>query len=286
MSRSDPNPRSIWPKVLQSLPMILGLLLALALSSHAADSAPAALTFISGEKEVLRLTAADMAKRPSVRFVTIDDPFYKTPKRFKAVPLKDLLTAAYGGSWGENTLGEVLFDALDGYRSHARVSVLMNDGGMIAFADAESADWKPMPKGVVPGPFYLIWSGPMQLPSKGYPWPWQLTGVKMTVLEDEYPHALPKGAAPESAAVRGWNIFRRSCISCHAMGGDGGTVGPDLNSPRGITRYQSKKFLKAFIKKPSSFRKTKMPDFDELEPSELNDIIAYFRHMTELAGTK
>lgn len=253
---------------------------------HAADAPPPILTFISGDKEVLRLTPADLAKRPSARIVEVDDSFYKRRKRYKAVPLKDLLTAAYGGSWGENALGEVFFDALDGYRSHAPVSVLMNDGAMVAYADADAPDWKPMPKGVVPGPFYLVWTGPGQSPDKGFPWPWQVTSVKMTVLEDEYPKALPKGAAPDSAAVRGWATFRRACISCHAMSGDGGTVGPDLNAPRGITRYQKKPFLKAFIKRASSFRHTKMPDFDELSPSELNDLMSYFDHMSALAGTK
>ncbi len=260
--------------------------LLLALPGQAAGGPAPALTFISGDKEVLRLTAADMAKRPTVRTIEIDDSFYKSRKRYKAIPLKDLLTAAYGGSWGENVLGEVFFDALDGYRSHARVSVLLNDGGMVAFADADAPEWQAMPKGVVPGPFYLIWTGPEQTPAKGYPWPWQVTGVKMALLEDEYPKALPRNADPDSAAVRGWNTFRRDCISCHSMSGAGGTLGPDLNEPRGITRYQKKPFLKSFIKKASSYRRTKMPDFDDLEPAELNDLMAYFDHMSALAKTK
>ncbi|MEQ1917844.1 MAG: cytochrome c [Elusimicrobiota bacterium] len=266
------------------MPLLLALLFAAPLRAGAA--APPALTFVSGDTEVLRLTAADLAKRPAVRTIEVEDAFYKRRMRYKAVPLKDLLTAAYGGSWGENALGEVFFDALDGYRSHAQVSVLMNDGGMIAFADADAPAWQAMPTGVLPGPFYLVWTGPEQSAKKGFPWPWQIIGVKMAILEDEYPKALPKGADADSAAARGWTIFRRSCISCHSMSGAGGTVGPDLNEPRGITRYQSKSFLKSFIKKASSFRRTKMPDFDELDSADLNDLIAYFNHMSNLAGTK
>ncbi len=268
--------------------MLFSLLLALAAPALAADPfADAALTFTSGDKEVLRLTAADMAKRPSARTITVDDMFHKKPKKYKAIPLKDLLTAAYGGTWGENALGEVFFDALDGYRSHAKVAVLMNPGGMIAFAEADGSPWEESAarKGN-PGPFYLVWTGPEQTAKKGFPWPWQITAVKMTILEDEYPNALPKGAAPDSAAVKGWNTFRRLCISCHSMSGDGGTVGPDLNAPRGITRYQSKSFLKKFIKRASSFRHTKMSDFDELDNGELNELMAYFDHMSKLHGTK
>jgi mono/diheme cytochrome c family protein len=255
--------------------------------TRAANDTASPLVFVSGDKEVLRLTASDLAKRPAARTIEIQDPSFKKTKRYRAVPLKDLLTAAYGGSWGENALGEVFFDALDGYRSHVKVSVLMNDGGMVAFADADSPDWEPIPgKSGTPAPFYVVWTGAEQSPKKGYPWPWQTIGVKMTVLEDEYPKALPKGAAPDSAAVRGWTTFRRACISCHAMSGAGGTVGPDLNEPRGITRYQKKSFLKSYIRKASSYRRTKMPDFDDLEPSELDDLMSYFDHMSNLAGTK
>ncbi len=253
---------------------------------RAGEAAAAALTFLSGDKEVLRLTASDLAKRPAARTIEVDDTFYKRRRRYKAVPLKDLLTAAYGGAWGANALSEVFFDALDGYRSHTQVSVLMNDGGMIAFADADATDWQPMPSGVNPGPFYLVWTGPEQTAKKAFPWPWQIMSVKMAVLEDEYPKALPKGAAPDSSVMRGWTTFKRSCLSCHSISGAGGTVGPDLNEPRGITRYQKKPFLKSFIRKASSYRRTKMPDFDDLGPSELNDLMSYFDHMSNLAGTK
>lgn len=263
-------------------------LLSTALPLNAAEPiSPATLVFISNDKTVLSLSAADLAKRPAARIVEIEDPFYKRRKRYRAVPLKDLLTAAYGGSWGENALGEVFFDALDGYRAHAPVSVLMNDGGMIAFADADSPSWEKMPgSGVEPGPFYLVWIGSNQTPKKGFPWPWQISGVKMAVLEDEYPKALPRGAAPGSAAVRGWNIFRRSCISCHAVNGAGADVGPDLNEPRSITSYHNKKFLKAYILQASAFRRTKMPDFAEMTPDDLDDLMSYFDHMGALTHAK
>lgn len=252
-----------------------------------ARAATPALVFNRSENEVLRLTAADLTARPSARDIEIDDPFYGRTKRYRAVPLKDLLTAAYGASWMENGLGEVFFDALDGYRSHARISVLLAEGGMVAFADLDAPGWEEIPKKAMkPAPFYLVWTGSEQGPKKGFPWPWQLTTVEMAVLEDEYPKALPRGSDPDSAAVRGWKLFRASCISCHSMSGDGGTVGPDLNFPRGITRYQSRGFLKKYIRKPSSFRRTKMPDFDELESGEIRDILAYFDYMTRLAQTK
>ena len=158
---------------------------------------------------------------------------------------------------------------------------------MLAFADRTPRAGKRLPKEKIrPGPFYLVWTGAEQTPQKGYPWPWQIVSVKSAIIEDEYPKAVPRNALRDSRALAGWAIFRRSCISCHAMSGQGGSVGPDLNEPRGITRYRDKKELKAYIRKASSFRHTRMPDFDDLTSSDLADLMAYFDFMSVQAGTK
>ncbi len=267
--------------------IILTVLLCFPFAPLRAAEIATPLIFTLGDKEVLRVTAAEMAGKPSARTIEIFDPAFQKPKKYRAVPVRDLLTSAYGGAWSENALGELFFDALDGYRSHAKVSVLMQGGGMIAFEDLDVKGWEAIPrKGMTPAPFYLVWTGPEQAPKKGYPWPWAIVGIKMAIMEDEYPNALPKGAAPDSAAGRGWTVFKRSCVSCHAISGHGGTMGPDLNAPRGVTRYQRRSFLKKFIKQASSFRHTKMPDFLELESRELSDLMAYFDHMSALHGTR
>ena len=262
------------------------LFLVLALAAAPARAEPA-VTFMSGDKEALRVTAADLAARSVARVVSLTDPFYGKVKRYRAVPIKNLLTQAFGPDWVENGVGEMFFEALAGYRSHARVPLLIADGGMLAFADADVPAWEEMPKEKTrPGPFYLVWTGADQTPEKGWPWPWQLLSVKSAILEDEYPKAVPRNYGKKSRAPAGWAVFRRSCISCHSMSGQGGSVGPGLNEPRGVTRYHDKKELKAYIHKASEFRHTKMPDFDELTSQDLDDIIAYFDFMSVQAGTK
>lgn len=262
------------------------LLLLLALAAAPAHADPA-VTFLSGDAEVLKVTAADLAKRSDARNITLTDPFYGKVKHYRAVPIKDLLTQAYGADWVEDGVGEMFFEALDGYRSHARTPLLAAEGGMLAFADSDFPAWEEMPKEKTrPGPFYLVWTGADQTPENGFPWPWQILSVKSALLEDEYPKAVPRNYGKNSRAPAGWAIFRRSCISCHAMSGQGGSVGPDLNEPRGVTRYHDKKELKAYIHKASSFRHTKMPDFDELTPKDLDDVIAYLDFMSVQAGTK
>ena len=258
-----------------------------ALAAVPARAAEPALTFLSGSKEALRATAAGLRARKDARVIELFDPLYGRRKRYRAVPIKNLLTEAYGPAWIEDGVGEFFFESLDGERSHAAVPVLSADGGMLAFEDADVPDWEETAKEKTkPGPFYLVWTDPERAPSKGYPWPRQIASIKSALIEDEYPKAVPRNAAPKSRAPAGWAIFRRDCISCHAMSGQGGSVGPDLNEPRGITSYHDKKHLKAYIHKASEFRHTRMPDFDALTKRDLDDLMAYFDFIAVQAGTK
>jgi mono/diheme cytochrome c family protein len=250
-------------------------------------AADPAVSFFAGGRAVLSLTAADLRARQDARTVEITDPYYGRRKRYRAVPIKNLLTTAYGPAWHEDGVSEVFFEALDGYRSHAPGPTLAEDGGMLAFEDADAAGWEEMPKEKTkPGPFYLVWTGAEQGPEKGYPWPWQILSVKSAIVEEEYPKAVPRNVPSGSRATAGWALFRARCISCHAISGQGGSVGPDLNEPRGVTRYHDTTELKAYIRMASSFRHTKMPDFAELTPRDLDDLIAYLDFMSVQAGTK
>ena len=122
-------------------------LLAWSLAAAPARAAEPEITFLSGDKVVLSSTAAELASRPDVRAISLTDPFYGKRKRYRAVPIKDLLEQAYGPAWIEDGVGEFFFEALDGYRSHARVPILAEDGGMLAFADQDAAGWEELPAG-------------------------------------------------------------------------------------------------------------------------------------------
>lgn len=266
---------------------MLKTFLLLALCASAARADDPAVHFMVGDREALKVTAADLRARKDAREISLTDPFYGTLKRYRAVPVRDLLTAAYGASWVEDGVGEMFFEALDGYRSHARVQTLAEDGGWLVFEDLDAPAWAEIPKEKVkPAPFYLVWTGPAQLPEKGYPWPWAILSVKSGIVEDLYPKAVPRNYPAKSRAPAGWALFKSRCISCHAISGQGGSVGPDLNEPRGITRYHDKKHLKEYIRRASAFRHTKMPDFDELEPRDLDDLMAYFDFISVQNGTK
>jgi len=275
-----PLPRNIGQCAVAFLFLLLGL------AAVPARATEPALSFLSGGKEALRTTAADLRARKDARVIDVFDSSYGRRKRYRAVPIKDLLTEAYGPAWIEDGVGEFFFESVDGYRPHAKVPVLAEDGGMLAFEDADAPGWEEIPNARTrPGPFYLVWTGAEQSPDKGYPWAPRLVSLKSALIEDEYPKATPRDAAPKSRAPAGWEIFRRDCISCHAMSGQGGAVGPDLNEPRGITSYLKKKHLKAYIQRASDFRHTKMPDFGQLSSKDLDDLMTYFDFMAVQAGT-
>ena len=85
------------------------------------------------------------------------------------------------------------------------------------------------------------------------------------------------GSADGSPARAGFEIFRRECISCHAINGEGGRVGPELNVPRSIVEYRPAEQIKAYIRDPQSFRYTTMPPHPHLTDTDLEALVAYFR---------
>ncbi|MGE4607976.1 MAG: cytochrome c, partial [Myxococcota bacterium] len=109
-----------------------------------------------------------------------------------------------------------------------------------------------------------------------------LATIEIAAFETEYPHTLPSASAPDSAARAGFAIFRVECIACHAINGEGGMIGPDLNVPRSIVEYRPADQIKAFIRDPQSFRYTTMPAHPHLGTPELESLIAYFTAMKDL----
>lgn len=123
----------------------------------------------------------------------------------------------------------------------------------------------------------MVWTGPEQGPKNGFPWPWQLNAIRLINFEKEYRDVIPVDQADDSAVGKGYNIFRKRCIACHAINRQGGSIGPDLGAPQRITEYRSDDELKQFIRSPSSFRYSRMPDFADLSDQNLDQLILYFR---------
>jgi mono/diheme cytochrome c family protein len=230
------------------------------------------------------LTREEIESCCEPRVVQLEDPYYGVHKRFLAVPLARVLAQGFGSQLAA-TLPEadILLRARDGYTRTASGALLLQDGGFLALGDADRKDggFDPIDRRQVdPAPFYVVWTGAEQRDSARYPWPYQLVEIEIASFARTFPHVVPDGAPATSPARAGFEIFRRECIACHAINGEGGRVGPDLNVPRSIVEYRPKEQIEAFVRNPSSFRYTSMPAHEHLAQADLDALIAYFEFMS------
>jgi mono/diheme cytochrome c family protein len=248
---------------------------------------PTDLRFVRDGHVVRTLDLAILRRDCRAEIVELDDPYYQARKTFQACPLRRVLELGFG-SVSAIEGDDVLLRARDGYVKPASGTRLLEDGAYLAFADARlSGDgpprWEPIDrKQIDPGPYYLVWTKPAQRDAHRYPWPYQLASIEVASIDTVYPHVAPRSAPPKSAAWAGYDIFRNDCIACHAINGEGGTVGPDLNVPQSIVEYRPAEQIKAYVRDPATFRYSSMPSHTYLSARQLDELIAYFTAMKDL----
>lgn len=253
-------------------------------AAHAA--APEQLAFRREDGSETVLAKSALAAQCGLREVEVLDPYYEGPRRFLACPLERVFELGFGAPPAAFSDREFLLEALDGYTRSAPGSQLALGGAWLAFADAArvargETGFDPIDRRQVdPGPFYLVWTGPGRNDGHRWPWPYQLARIAIARFDERFPHTVPVGAAEDGPARRGFEIFRRECAMCHAVNGEGGSVGPELNVPRSIVEYRPAEQIKAYVRNPQSFRYTSMPPHAHLSDADLDALVAYFTHMS------
>jgi mono/diheme cytochrome c family protein len=134
------------------------------------------------------------------------------------------------------------------------------------------------------GPYYLVWDNmnSRELRDEGASaWPYQVVAVDLVTFADRFPNmGPPHDAAPE--AKRGFIEFRRNCMACHTINGDGGDKAPELNYPASVTEYLSDEWIRRWVLDPRSVRyDATMPTFaTHPNPDALvEDVLAYLKAM-------
>lgn len=238
----------------------------------------AELTFSVSAQRVKTLSLEQMSERLDPHEIRFFDPHYAKTKRYSGYKITDVLQLAYGKTWLDTAYSDVAFTALDGYKALGQMAMLKEPGGYLVFADLDRPDWEPIGRNKAnPAPFYLVWTGKKQTTKAAFPWPWQLVAIDLIRFEDQYPKIYPQGETLGSAAYLGFRIFKDRCFRCHSINQQGGKIGPDLAAPKNILHYRSELMVKAFIKQPSRFRYSQMPDHLDLSDQQLDALIAYFR---------
>jgi mono/diheme cytochrome c family protein len=255
--------------------LVPALLLLVAASARAAT-----LDFVRDGTVVRQLDGAALAD--CARTIELDDPYYGSHKRFSACPLAAVVEKGFGEP-AARLEGDVVFRARDGYAKVSSPARLAEDGGFVAMRDLDRAEgFAPFGRAATdPGPFYVVWTKPPQRDTHAYPWPYQLGAIEVTNVRARYPHTVPTGVPDGAPAWRGYAIYRGECMACHAVNGEGGTVGPDLNIPRSIVEYRPEQQLKDYIRNPAAFRYGAMPSHEHLSAADLDALVAYFRAMQD-----
>jgi mono/diheme cytochrome c family protein len=135
------------------------------------------------------------------------------------------------------------------------------------------------------GPLYLIWDNlhsKALLESGASDMPYQIKTIALS-LETAYPNTLPPSGS-SMQVQRGFAHFRKYCISCHTVNGEGGGKAPELNYPASVTEYIKPEYLKRWIEHPQSIRyNTAMPALGQEIPDRdkvADEIILYLKVMS------
>jgi mono/diheme cytochrome c family protein len=242
----------------------------------------ARLTFARGRETVASPTLAELAAEHPPVVVTTRDPHYERDVRFVSLPLAPILRAVFREGDDALYAHEFMLEATDGYRVPVRGEVLLEEGVYLAVDDADHPGFAPIgDRRVSPAPSYLVYEGTTRTDLETHPRPYQLVTIRIATFAETHPHLAPTGLAPEHPANRGFDVYRAHCVRCHAINREGGRVGPELNVPRNILEYRDEATVRAFIRAPSEFRYSAMPDHRELSKEDLDALIAYLRVMGE-----
>ena len=242
------------------------------------------LRFLRDGKEVARVDLATLRARAGETSVSVDDPYYERRVTFRAVPLAEAVALGFGEAPSAFADEDVVLRAADGYARPTTGARLAEAGGFLAFgaadAPADAPKFTPMGRRHLdPAPFYVVWTGAAQTDAHGYPLPYQLVAIERADFARTHPHTVPSAAPRGAPAWTGYRVFRSDCVACHAVNGEGGTVGPDLNVPQSIVEYRPVEQIKAYIRDPAVFRYGNMPAHPDLTAAELDGLIAYFETM-------
>ncbi len=264
---------------------LVGLLAVLACKSSKPEPRSQALEFRLRGKAVQTLTLNQLTARLRPQRVQVYEPYELSEATFVAFEFAAVLDQAFGPIWRNQE--DILFTCLDGYRPVVPVRRVLEHRAWLAFDRAGDMGFsilKPESgtrRRVNLAPFYLIWDNledPRIRAEQDYGWPYQLTSIDLIEFRVGFARMAPPADAGESVQ-RGFEAFRIHCMQCHAINGQGGHVGPELNYPANPTEYMRSEWLHKWIDDPSNVRLApRMPPLNPQLPhreAAIQDIVAY-----------
>lgn len=212
--------------------------------------------------------------------VDIDyDPYFNTKKQYKGFLINDVIALAIKKYGLDTTNKLVFFECKDGYAPFMDISkVVSTRNGYIVFKDMDEKNAKNWNDSLIGkfSPYYLVWKN-LPKDDASYVWPFGLTKLTLTEINEVYNAILPTG---NQSVMKGFDLFTNTCIRCHSINQIGGTMGPEFNGPKNITEYWKEDDIINFAKDPKSYRyNSRMPPITKLSDADFRDIISYLKHM-------
>ena len=247
-------------------------------------------TFKKQGKLIKAFPFEEMKQRVAPTKITVHEPHEDKPVTYSGIKMSSLLDAAYGPTWRDAE--ELLFTCTDGYQPSIPGERFKKQESFVAFSREGSPTFSlnnRFHNGEVVelGPFYLVWDNLKNTELKqagGEGWPYQVVGVDLIKFSERFPNLAPPPGASASANT-GFLLFRKHCLSCHTLNGEGGSKGVELNYPVSVVEYFDRKMLKRWITDPSTIRfSSAMPAFNHPGPegdSQIEAILSYFDAMSK-----
>jgi mono/diheme cytochrome c family protein len=232
--------------------LLFGALLALP-----ARGEPQTLAFQRHGEPVATRDLPALEQAVPAQTVRVFEPYEQREVAFRSLRFDRVLDALYGADWRKEE--EILFTCRDGYQPTVPVARVVEHAAWLAFArDGTSAfSIRKLESGrtqeISLAPFYLVWENTLdeQMRAEGdYGWPYQVVGIDLIRSRDRFPHMAPPASAPPQVQ-EGFAAFRVHCSRCHTVNGDGGKLGPELNTAQNPAGRRDPAWLRRWIDDPS-----------------------------------
>lgn len=238
---------------------------------------------------VKTLTLSDLTTVVPAVSLKIFEIHEKKDQIYKAYPARALFNKTFGKEWQKAE--EIVFISMDGYQASIPVTKFLSHDAYFAFAHDDDSSFTMTNilqnnEVVQLGPLYLIWDNmksKVLLEDGASDMPYQVKSIELTTFATRFPNLSPPAKA--SAEVRrGFLHFRKYCMACHMINGEGGGKAPELNYPTSVVEYIKPEYLTRWIENPSSIRhNTLMPGLPQEIPNRTKvtkEIIAYLKAMS------
>jgi cytochrome c2 len=212
-----------------------------------------------------------------------NDPVYHKTKKYYAVNALLLLKNEIDLSTIDikNTL--ITFECIDGYKPEMSLELFLKAKPFLAYKDVDApkgSNWEKIIKDgneMNADPFYLVYTS-VPADNEEYKWPYNVIKFHFESKNKNIETLQPKG---NEKTMKGFALYHKQCITCHALNGIGGEMGPELNYPKNVTEYWKETELVDYIVNPASFRhKVKMPTLG-ITKQESQAIVDYLKYMSE-----